>query len=183
MLKFVNLKIVTVIIFIAFLVGVYFLTTEYFDQADKIDASNDRIDELQAEIDTIQKEYDNLPRVQESQILRLESELENQSNLIPDQIDLLANEVVRTILWLGSKNDVTVVPLANKAWSSLKLGSESYQQLKISVYASGIWDHIIDFLYDLQTTEFATLACSYMKVIFHEGDQTGAQIELSVYAE
>lgn len=178
-----KLRIVIAVVFIAFLIGMYFIVTAYFNQVDRVNASNNQIEELRGEIEAVKKDYDNFPGINEDELLELEHDLVTASKLVPVQNDVFANDVIRAILLLGDKNNVSVIPLVNKAWSSNSFGSKSYYKLTMSIEATGVWDDMIDFLDQLQSTKFYTLACEKLAITLDGDGETSTQITLSVYTQ
>ena len=181
MIKFFSSRRAFAILFIAFAVAMYFLGTNYFKQADRIEAADEQIAQLTLDIAQTQHQIGELGNDADAQLAQLDSELTAVSSLMPT--DIVANEVVRTILDLGDLYNVTVVPLTNNDWSDISLADSNYRRLRITIIISGSWDSLINFLDAVQNTDYATLACEDLSTTISDQQGITTNLVISIYTK
>jgi Tfp pilus assembly protein PilO len=124
----------------------YFRDTTSADSLESdIEATNTKVEEMNASTQSLEAEIEALKTSQ----AEVEATLTSESPVPVEKPD--STEVIRTVMLLGIKHHLTIIPLSTSDWGSAKVGQGSYQVFKMNFKIEGTEKQLVDFVRELPT--------------------------------
>jgi hypothetical protein len=145
------LKVILYILIVAAVVDAGIFLTKYFNQTYAADALAAQIQSENRNISTLADKTDELNLEianHTADVNAVLSTIENEKVIIPAKTN--TNDIVKTILNTGLENNVSVIPLSTRDWSTVKTGGNDYQVFVMSFAVEGQDRDVVQFVRAVQ---------------------------------
>jgi hypothetical protein len=145
------LKVILYILIIAAVIDAGIFLTKYFNQTYAADALSAQIQSENRNISTLTDKTSELNLEianHTADVNAVLSTIENERVIIPAKSN--TNEIVKTILNTGLENNVSVIPLSTRDWSTVKTNGNDYQVFVMTFEVEGQDPNVVQFVRAVQ---------------------------------
>ena len=175
------LKVILYILIIAAVIDAGIFLTKYFNQTYAADALAAQIQSENRNISTLTEKTSELNLEianHTADVSAVLNAIENEKVIIPAKTN--TNEIVKTILNTGLKNNVSVIPLSTRDWSTVRTGGNDYQVFVMSFEVDGRDQDVVQFVRAVQEL-YSTLVLE--NIVWNSIDQPAVSADIPVSSE
>jgi Tfp pilus assembly protein PilO len=172
------LKVILYILIIAAVIDAGIFLTKYFNQTYAADALAAQIQSENRNISTLTEKTSELNLEianHTADVSAVLNAIENEKVIIPAKTN--TNEIVKTILNTGLKNNVSVIPLSTRDWSTVRTGGNDYQVFVMSFEVDGGDQDVVQFVRAVQEL-YSTLVLE--NIVWNSIDQPAVSADMPV---